>query len=232
MSYKKSHNTGLFLQQLFLEGMPHLHSQMRRIKQVRRQLVGSSRHPDFYKLPLLLPLHVPPPQENLNLSGKVPAKTSSKPSQTLRVPQAMQELSSDQEAFVETQARQGSMEALQQAVQTQNEFLKLLKSIKSQLSTEDCAVAGSVSGRASDVASSISSQSQRPIQVHMDYNSLLKQAMRLRVPSELNFISRIPSIRSADSTPHQDHRPVETPHYSLNGFCPLLTSSREAFTER
>ena len=115
---------------------------MRRIKQVRRQLVGSSRHPDFYKLPLLLPLHVPPPQENLNLSEKVPAKTSSKPSQTLRVPQAMQELSSDQEAFVETQARQGSMEALQQAVQTQNEFLKLLKSIKSQLSTEDCAVAG------------------------------------------------------------------------------------------
>ena len=109
----------------------------------------------------------------------------------------------------------------------------LLKSIKSQLSTEDCAVKGSVSsGRTSDVASSISSQSQRPRHApHSDYNSLLEQAMRLRVPSELNFLSRIPSIRSTVTTPYQDQSPVETPRYSLDGTCPLLTSSREAFTK-
>ena len=102
------------------------------------------------------------------------------------------------------------MEALQKAAQTHNEFLKLLNSIKSQLSTEDCAVAGRVSGRASDVASSISSsQPQRPIQERSDYNFMLEQAIRLRVPSELYFLARIPSIQSTASTPHQDQSPVE-----------------------
>ena len=176
---------------------------------------------------------VPNFQEKLNVSKKVPAKTPSKPThQLLVVPQAMQELSSDQEDFVETQARQGSMEALQKTAQTQHEFLKLLKRIKSQLSTEDCVAEGGVPGRASDVASSIASQSQRPTRhENSDYSSLLEQAMRLRVPSELDFLARIPNIRSTASIPHQDQSPVERPRYSLNSSFPLLTSPREAFTE-
>ena len=112
-----------------------------------------------------------------------------------------------------------------------------------------------MSGRASDVASSISFQSQTQSPTcnglgeqsnarrrtfyplvprrheNSNYNTLLEQAMRLRVPSEpislLGF--------QVYTVHHQDQSPVETPHYSLNdSWCPTpLTSSRAeaCFTE-